>query len=120
MLFQPLSFLIKLKEVNNVNVKTKGIILTLFIIGALTTVLAANQVAASTNEATSQECVRYENQNRHRVTVQERVCQTSGDCFCNQTRTSDNLECQDQTQVRAMNQQCSHNHLMERFHRQGQ
>jgi uncharacterized protein YejL (UPF0352 family) len=120
MLFQPLSFLINMKEVNNVNVKTKGIILTLLVIGTLATVLAATQVAASTTEATAQEYVQNEYQNRHRITVQERACQMSGDCFCNQTRNGDYLGCQNQTQVRAMNQQGPHTHLMERSHHQGQ
>ena len=86
MLFQPLYFLIKLKEVNNVNVKTKCIILTLLVIGTLAPVLAATQAAASTNEVTDQEYVQKEYQNRYRITVQERVCQMSGDCFCNETR----------------------------------
>ena len=120
MLFQPLSFLINQKEVNHVNVKTKGIILTLLVIGTLATVLAATQVAASTTEATSQEYVRSEYHNRHRETVQKRACQMSGDCFCNQTRTGDHLSCQNQTQLRAMNQQGPHTRLMERSHHQGE
>jgi hypothetical protein len=119
MLFQPLSFLINLTEVKNVNVKTKGIILTLLVIGTLATVLATTQAAASTNEATSQEYVRNEYHNRHRITVQERTCQASGDCFCNQTRNGDNLSCQNQTQMRTMSQQGPHTRLMERSHHQG-
>ena len=120
MLFQPLSFLINQREVNHVNVKTKGIILTLLVIGTLATVLAATQVAASTTEAPAQEYVRNEYHNRHRLTVQERVCQMSEDCFCNQTRTGNYLGCQNQTQIQAMNQQGPHTRLMERSHHQGE
>ena len=61
------------------NVKSKGIILTLLVIGTLVTALAAAQVDAYANETASQEQIRHEHQYRHRLTVQKRICQSTGD-----------------------------------------
>jgi len=102
-----------------VNIKTKGIILTLLIVGSLITALAATQADAYANETASQEQIRHEHQNRHRITVQERACQTMGDGCCGLNGDGENLEWQHQTQMRNTNQTCPQTQLRERANHGG-
>jgi Tfp pilus assembly protein PilV len=101
------------------NVKSKGIILTLLVIGTLVTALAATQVDAYDYETASQEHIRHEHQYRHRLTVQKCVCQSTGDG--NELNgDGENLVWQLQNRMRTTNQTCSHIQLRERANHGGE
>jgi hypothetical protein len=96
-----------------VNVKTKGIILTLLVLGTLVTAVATTQVAAYANETTSQAQIQQEHQYHHRLTAQECACQTMGNGNALQG-DGEQLEWQHQTRMRNTNQTCPQTQLRER------
>jgi Ni/Co efflux regulator RcnB len=107
------------KEVTNVNIKTKGIILTLLVIGTLVTALATTQVDAYANETASQEQNRHQHQYRHRLTIQECACQTTGDD--NELNGDcEQLKWQHQTRMRNTNQTSPQTQLRERANHGGE
>lgn len=116
--FNPFCSVIGEKEVTNVNIKTKGIILTLLVIGTLVTVLAATQVDAYANETASKKQIRHEHHNRHQLTVHECDCQVTGDG--NELNgDGENLEWQHQTRMRNTNQTSPQTQLRERANHGG-
>jgi hypothetical protein len=96
--------------VKNVNGKTKGIILTLLVLGTLVVAVATTQVAAYANETTSQAQIQQEHQCRQRLTAQDCACQAMGDGNALQG-DSEQLAWQHQTQMRNANQTCPQTQL---------
>ncbi|MEE8570816.1 MAG: hypothetical protein V3S97_07485 [Candidatus Bathyarchaeia archaeon] len=87
------------------NIKSKGIILTLLVIGTLITTFAITQADAYANVTASQEQTRYEHQYRNRLTGQEGICQNMGDTN-ELNEDCENLEWQHQIQMRNSKQTC--------------
>lgn len=101
------------------NGKTKGIILTLLVLGTLVAAVATTQVAAYTSATAPQTQNQQEQQYRHRWTAQERQCETLGDGNTLQG-DGEQLEWQHQTRMRNTNQTCPQTQLRERAHHGGE
>jgi hypothetical protein len=102
-----------------VDIKTKGIILTLLVLGTIVTALATTQVDAFANETASQEQIRHEHQYRHRLTIHDCACQATGDG--NELNgDGEDLEWQHQTRMRNTNQTSPQTRLRERANHGGE
>ncbi len=101
------------------NGKTKGIILTILVLGTLVAAVATTQVAAYTNTPAAHTQNQQEQQYRHRWTAQEHQCETLGDGNALQGDDAQ-LEWQHQTRMRNINQTCPQTQLRERAHHGGE
>ena len=101
------------------NVKTKGIILTLLVLGTLVTAVATTQVAAYANETASQAQIQQEHQYRQRLTAQECACQSLSDGNA-LNGDGEQLAWQHQTRMRNTNQIGPQTQLRERANHGGE
>jgi len=96
------------------NVKVKGLILTLLIVGTFATILTITQATAYTNA--NGDITQEQLQNQDGARKCESVCQNSCECDCANTCRNgeeNTFEYHHRTRTKHMNQECSSNQLKE-------
>lgn len=93
------------------NVKVKGILVTLLLMGILASIVTMTQATAyGEQETIVQDQGLTQDQEQNRIRTRERICQNMGDCeFSNGTRSDEAyaFAYQQHNRTRAMHQECT-------------
>ena len=98
------------------NLKVKGLILTLLIVGTFVTILTTTQATSYTN--TNEDLIQEQLQNQNRDHICDSVCQNTCEGNCTNTcRNGENsaFEYQHRNQTKHMNQECSGSQVEEMY-----